>query len=155
MARGQEKVVIPREDLPELSKLSDGSYGYIVRYRIVSEDQNRFSHWSPIREIPIPTVYPVAGVVSSDGQTALVSWPQTEDWPTYDIFIKYDSEDFVYSGTSVDNSYSFIIDSEKIEVTVKIQVGSSLKELDSAIEIYDSGVLNLVQLRGTSLSILF
>lgn len=46
--RGQQKAIIRKENLPAFSLLSDGTYGYIVRYRVVSEDQNRFSHWSPI-----------------------------------------------------------------------------------------------------------
>ena len=57
MPRGQQKVRVPRTDLPEVSRLSDGTYGYVVRYRIISEDQNRFSHWSPIRELTMPPLY--------------------------------------------------------------------------------------------------
>lgn len=46
--RGPQKAIVRKENLPAFSLLKDGTYGYVVRYRIVSEDQNRFSHWSPI-----------------------------------------------------------------------------------------------------------
>lgn len=38
-----KKVIVPIEELPALA---DGEQ-YFVRYRIVSEDQNRTSSWSP------------------------------------------------------------------------------------------------------------
>jgi hypothetical protein len=46
--RGQQKAFLPASQLPPITELGDGTYGYVVRYRIVSEDSNRFSHWSPI-----------------------------------------------------------------------------------------------------------
>ena len=88
MARGQEKVVVPKQDLPPVTLLSDGTYGYIMRYRIVSEDQNRFSHWSPIRELSIP--YPVFadGGISITGNLAQSVWTTTENEASgYDIFL--------------------------------------------------------------------
>lgn len=47
--RGQQKAIVRKENLPAPSILSDGTYGYVVRYRVISEDQNRFSAWSPIQ----------------------------------------------------------------------------------------------------------
>lgn len=42
---------VPEEDLPPLTVFSDGTFGYRVRYRIVSEDSNRFSHYSPVQRV--------------------------------------------------------------------------------------------------------
>ena len=42
--RGIKKAVVLSGDLPE--PINGGQY--LVRYRIVSEDRNRRSHWSPI-----------------------------------------------------------------------------------------------------------
>lgn len=39
-----KKVIIPLSELPAGSPIVDG---YIVRFRIVSDDRNRRSHWSP------------------------------------------------------------------------------------------------------------
>jgi hypothetical protein len=46
--RGQQKAILRKENLPAPSILNDGTYGYVVRYRVISEDQNRFSAWSPV-----------------------------------------------------------------------------------------------------------
>lgn len=43
-----KKIIIPRENLPEINVLTKS---YDVRFRLVSEDRNRFSYWSPIFSI--------------------------------------------------------------------------------------------------------
>ncbi|MGA1047089.1 MAG: hypothetical protein ACO3UU_03710 [Minisyncoccia bacterium] len=40
-----KKARVPFESLPPINSTTEG---YSVRYRIVSDDKNRFSHWSPI-----------------------------------------------------------------------------------------------------------
>jgi hypothetical protein len=40
-----KNVLIATEDLPQLQ---EGQTNYIIRYRIVSEDKNRYSAWTPI-----------------------------------------------------------------------------------------------------------
>jgi hypothetical protein len=37
--------------LPPLTVFKDGTFGYRARYRIVSEDTNRFSHYSPVQQV--------------------------------------------------------------------------------------------------------
>lgn len=44
---GLQKARVLESNLPPISLFNDLTYGYLVRYRIVSEDQNRFSHYSP------------------------------------------------------------------------------------------------------------
>jgi hypothetical protein len=43
-----KKALVPEQELPPFTVFKDGTFGYRVRYRIVSEDGNRFSHYSPI-----------------------------------------------------------------------------------------------------------
>jgi len=45
--RGPQKAILSEDQLPPLTVFDDGGFGYIVRYRIVSEDRNRFSAYSP------------------------------------------------------------------------------------------------------------
>jgi len=40
-----KKLIIPKENLPPINVLTKR---YEVRYRITTEDRNRFSYWSPI-----------------------------------------------------------------------------------------------------------
>jgi hypothetical protein len=45
---GIKKVTIPEADLPDLLP---GLTKYVVRFRFVSDDKNRTSHWSPSQEV--------------------------------------------------------------------------------------------------------
>lgn len=48
-----KKSVIQSKNLPEFS----GATGkYKLRYRVISEDRNRISHWSKIQDVTVPTV---------------------------------------------------------------------------------------------------
>lgn len=50
---GIKKVVIPNNALPLVS-YDDTDIYYDIRYRIISEDKNRSSHWSEIKRIVMP-----------------------------------------------------------------------------------------------------
>jgi hypothetical protein len=45
---GIKKVTVPSQDLPNLGQ---GQTKYLVRFRFVSDDKNRVSHWSPTQEV--------------------------------------------------------------------------------------------------------
>lgn len=47
MAQGLQKAIVNENDLPPLTVFKDGTFGYRLRYRVVSADSNRFSHYSP------------------------------------------------------------------------------------------------------------
>jgi hypothetical protein len=42
---------VSEEELPPFTVFKDGTFGYRLRYRIISEDGNRFSHYSPIETV--------------------------------------------------------------------------------------------------------
>ena len=146
MPRGQQKVIIPRSDLPEVSKLSNGSYGYVVRYRIISEDQNRFSHWSPIRELTMPPVLSVTGDVAVSGNIIQVVWGDEEDRPNYDVFVRFDGEDYVYHGTTPTHQYSLLSQYDSLSIQVAVQVASAEKERAEFLQIFESAEISLVEL---------
>ena len=145
MPRGQQKVRIPRTDLPEVSRLSDGTYGYIVRYRIISEDQNRFSHWSPIRELTVPPIVPTLdGDIAVNGNIVQVAWGNQEFQTAYDVFISFNGEDYVYNGTTSNNQYSFLAPYDSLSVRALIQVASTEKEETPYLTIFESIETDLV-----------
>ena len=150
MPRGQEKVRIPKTDLSEVSKLSDGTYGYIVRYRIISEDQNRFSHWSPIKEIKIPQVIQVNGDIATSptnsGSIVQIVWDDPNNWPSYDIFVKLDGGEYSYKATTETRQYSFLTGYDNFFVQVAIQVASNEKERTEFLTIFESLEIDLVEL---------
>jgi len=144
--RGQEQVRLSRADLPELSRLANGNYGHIVRYRIISEDQNRFSHWSPITQLEVPAVTQVAGDVGVAGNIIQVVWGDEENRPNYDVFVDFDNSGYVYHGTTPIHTYSFLSNISYSSVKVAIQVASIEKERASSITIFESPEINLVEL---------
>lgn len=145
MPRGKQKVILDKDSLPPVSRLSNGNYGYITRYRIISEDQNRYSHWSPIREVAVPSVTQVSGNVAVNGEIVQAVWGDEEGRPEYDVFVKFDSGDYVYHGTTPTHQYSFLAE-VAIAVQVAIQISSTEKARASQITIFESDPVDLVQL---------
>lgn len=64
---GPLKAKVPEASLPPLTYFSDNTFGYDVRYRIVSEDKNRFSPYSPVYRVrPNYEFQKPPGVAQSD-----------------------------------------------------------------------------------------
>lgn len=144
MSRGQEKVVISRNNLPPVAKLSNNAYGYIVRYRILSEDQNRFSHWSPVRELEVPPPLQVSGNLSIIGTTALLVWGDEETRPSYDVFVSFNGEDYFYHGTTSTHQYTFILENSPSTVRAVVQIESIEKEEAIDLQIFESELISLL-----------
>lgn len=144
MARGQQKIVIPKEDLPAVKRLSSGSYGYVIRYRIVSEDQNRFSHWSPIRELEIDSPIPVSGDLAIIGNQASLVWGDEDSRPNYDVFVSFDGQEYFYHGTTPTHQYNFILENNPATVQAAVQVESIEKQRAAELQIFESETISLL-----------
>ena len=116
---------------------------YNTRYRIISEDKNRTSHWSPIYNSDGVDLVITSGAVSRAGNVITAVWEDQNDFPEYDVFVKFDSNEFFYHGKSKVHSYSFL-KTGTTTVRVKVQIVSSKKEIKSALNIFDSGTVSLV-----------
>lgn len=70
--QGIKKYKIPPTSLPAINSISEG---YTLKYRIVSEDRNRLSHWSPITLVQPNYTY-VPGIIrhTSGSQIASFIW---------------------------------------------------------------------------------
>jgi hypothetical protein len=106
---GIKKVVITKEELPALAKLGENEYGHLLRYRIVSEDKNKFSHWSKITPLtlfsadsPPPQV---VGELTISGSSITVVWDDEINRPSYDIFAKFS---FLVNKASLTNNIAKI-----------------------------------------------
>jgi hypothetical protein len=146
MPRGQEKVRLSRSDLPEISRLSNGNYGHVLRYRVISEDQNRFSHWSPIRELEVYPVTTVQGDVGVSGNIIQAVWGDEENRPSYDVFVNFDNSGYLYHGTTPIHTYSFLSNALYTTLRVAIQVASIEKERANSITIFESEEIDLIGL---------
>lgn len=145
---GIKNVIIKKDQLPALS---GDNIAYVVRYRIVSEDRNRTSHWSPrhtlistaIEEIP----HLVTTTVSvSDPTKVLVTatWtpPSDVDIRSYDVYIKINSNDWAYVGNTSSNSYS-AIGTVGSTFTIAVQVPTYPKGRFNGATLFESEGISL------------
>lgn len=137
-----KKIIIPRESLPA----PDTTTGYYqIRYRVVSDDKNRISAWSPIFTIDSGLIYTATGSLSLSKATGTVSaaWPAVtvkksatgaeENIEGYDVWIRWhtttygavDSGTWIYFGKVYNTSF-----------TVSVPAGMSY----FSIEVYRPGV---------------
>jgi hypothetical protein len=127
----------------ELPPVDFDTLKYNTRYRIISEDKNRTSHWSPIYNSDGVDLVVTSGAVSKAGNVITAVWEDQNDFPEYDVFVKFDSNEFFYHGKSKVHSYSFL-KTGTTTVRVKVQIVSSKKEIKAALNIFDSGTVSLV-----------
>lgn len=105
--QGTKKVTVLKNTLPPINSDEES---YVVRYRIISEDRNRISHWSPQFEIsPIPVLDPDAVApenislevltesviakwnISAEAQAEFLKNPSLE-LSSYDVFVAWGSQ---------------------------------------------------------------
>lgn len=140
-----KKIVIKNSDLPDILAKDEG---YLVRYRVVSQDKNRLSHWSPIKLI-IPDYTFDAGTIrhTSSGQVSTFVWDSVSikkndnlvrQAHEFDIWVRFDrndSGDWIYKQRVDGNSYSLPHPSEyKIDGVVQASAPNRV-----SIEIYLRG----------------
>ena len=137
---GIKKVIIKKASLPALDH---DKVGYVFRYRIVSEDKNRTSQWSPINFVLDNSITSVAGAVQVSASVISAVWGDELNRPKYDVFVGFDGTTATYHGTTPIHSYQFI-KTGTTNVRVIIQVESSEKTLSANLQIYNSGLVSLV-----------
>ena len=137
---GIKKAIIKKALLPAID--SD-NIGYIFRYRVISEDKNRTSQWSPVNLVTDNSITTVNGALQISQTITTAVWGDELNRPKYDIFVGFDSATPTYHGTSPIHAYSFL-NTGTTAVRVIVQVEASQKELYPSLEIYDSGIEFLV-----------
>lgn len=140
---GIKNVIIKKELLGKVTS----SNQKILRFRIVAEDKNRKSAYSPIFSTQSSDIIPGIGriVRDPDSNTILVNW-SSGDVSTqifYDVFIGFDSAAPAYRTTTGSTSYLFL-NTGTTSVRVVVQVGSINPILNADLEIFDSGTFSLV-----------
>ena len=137
---GIKKVIIRKALLPALDH---DKVGYVFRYRIVSEDKNRTSQWSPTFVTNTVPISAVSGAVQVSTSVISAVWGDELNRPKYDVFVGFDGATATYHGTTPIHSYQFI-KTGTTNVRVIIQVESSEKTLNANLQIYNSGLVSLV-----------
>jgi hypothetical protein len=135
-------VIIPKKDLPAL--FGETSQ-YIVRYRFVSEDKNRTSHWSPQYKLDAPEIVNIEHSISANTELNVVNvvWDAQPDMSTYDVYIKWAGEDWKFVSTVSTTSYSFLIKTGASGVQVAIQVPTFPKERFTQSTLFETELVSL------------
>lgn len=130
----KRKFIVRTQDLPSPSS----SAQHIVRFRVISEDRNRASDWSPIfvlnseGQIPSASVgYILTSASSFSGKSLKLIWSGNYvsyhndlDSNRHDIFVKYDQGQYEYAGTTTGNSFEFIARQSTSSAKFTVQVPS-------------------------------
>lgn len=160
-----KKIIIPKESLPSIlntTSLTSNSVGrgedfaYNIRYRLVSEDKNRSSHWSRIHNINGETQVPVANLsysyvketaTTSTGTTTAIriNWtiPTTLGTNTFDIFVKRNAGAYSYYGTSQTNTYVVLRESSETSITILVQTPTYPKEITLAAKLFETAAITV------------
>jgi hypothetical protein len=81
-----KKVTIEKKDSPPLSPNGE----YLIRYRIISEDKNRTSHWSPIYRLDVSNlISAVTGTVLVNQDLITIAWEKASLKTSYDVFVRF------------------------------------------------------------------
>lgn len=135
---GIKKVVIPKASLPAIS---GENQGYILRYRVVSDDKNRYSHWSPQYKVtldPVDMINHSININQSTG-TFTVVWEPVDGISTFDIYTKIDSNDWIYTTSLSNTTYSGLINNTWTHIQIAVQIPTYPKKR------YDDATLFVTQ----------
>ena len=133
MSDGVKKAILRRSSLPAVGLQNE----HYLRYRVVSDDRNRTSHWSPIYVLESSPLESVEGAVSISDNIVICVWGDEFLRPKYDVFVKNDSDPYIYHGTTSVHSYSFV---NQATSTIKVLVQAEAREkaISQTITIYES-----------------
>jgi|688.fasta_scaffold256662_4 hypothetical protein len=131
-----KKVIVPKSMLKEI----DGeTNSYLIRYRIVSEDKNRSSHWSPIFYLEYPPFSISRGKTEELGDVVALSWEDATNRPQYDIFVKYDFDtDYRFLTTTTNKNFNIFREANSVSLRAKVQVSATIKQIYNNLVIYES-----------------
>lgn len=141
--RGVKKVIIPKESLPAIFGPTSQ---YVVRYRFVSDDKNRSSHWSPQYKISTTPVEEIqySSSITQNGNAVSLVWEEVADVTEYDIFVSWDNGDWAYLSTVTNNNYTALKKAGATAVTFAVQVPSFPKKRYTASTLFETEEIDLV-----------
>jgi hypothetical protein len=148
-----KKVIIKKQDLPAFN---GELQSYLVRYRIVSEDRNRTSHWSPRYKVnvepeinretvPPESWIPHSVVPSENKQIINIVWtPPANLKPDFDLYVKWGADDFKYLASIQTSSYTVKTLTGYSTVKFALQVPTFPKQRFIKATLFESDPVSLV-----------
>jgi hypothetical protein len=137
-----KKIIVKREDLPAFSGVGQS---HLVRYRIVSEDRNRTSHWSPYYSVIADSAPEVECIVSIIENSVNLIWSQPEEYniKQFDIYFKINNQDWKYISSSTSTQFATLISPSATILQFAIQIPTYPKQFFTEAAIYVSEPINL------------
>ena len=140
---GIKKVTILKSDLPGFNSL----YGdYVVRYRIVSEDKNRTSHWSPQYKLIAPEVGEIEFSYAKDLTNKMITFvwtPSDSSIGKFDIFLKWNNGAWAYTSTVSTTTFAAVIPDGATSLQLAVQVPTFPKARVEAGTLFESSQISL------------
>lgn len=140
--QGIKKIIIPKSKLP-------GFFGnnqqYVLRYRFISEDKNRTSHWSPVYKIiaeDTPTEILNSIIIDTSNRVVNLTWEPQPHINEYFIYVKWNNGEWQYYAKTSQTNYSIVYGVEKEYINVAVQpntiplerfIGSELFENEGSL----------------------
>lgn len=136
-----KKVIIKKEDLPAFNGITQS---YTVRYRIVSEDKNRNSHWSPYYSVTKEETEQVACSVQVIENAVNMVWKQpTSTVKQYDLYFKLNGGSWTYVASSTSTQFSTLIDESTTTIQVAVQLPTYPRQYFPLAAIFTSAEIPL------------
>lgn len=119
--QGIKKIIIPKAKLP-------GFFGenrqYVLRYRFISEDKNRTSHWSPVYKIlaeDTPSEILNSMIIDTNNRVISLAWAPQANIDEYFIYIKWNNSGWEYYTKTSQTNYSIVYSPDKTYVHLAVQ----------------------------------
>jgi hypothetical protein len=136
-----KKVIIKKEDLQAFNGTTQA---YTVRYRVISEDKNRNSHWSPYYSVAKSSPQQVECSVQVVENSVTMVWKQpTSLIRQYDIYFKLNNGSWNYVASSTSTQFSTLIDEGTTSIQVAIQLPTYPREYFPLAAMFTSAQITL------------
>lgn len=143
------RVTIKKEDLPPISADDEG---YNLKIRLISQDRNRTSFWTPLYTVDAPAVteipYNMHTVNTGSGKVVNLAWDDPQVNRNYDVYVKWymtagdPNAIWEYKGTTSANTY-VVIDPVAHSFQVSVQTVTYPKAYSVRYSLFTSPVTNL------------
>jgi hypothetical protein len=158
-----KKVIIPYNQLPA-SYSNNNAISYNVRYRIISEDRNRASHWSRVYTInaatndsgdPLINPYTFNYIKESvnNGTSSVnairLNWQITSGATvpvipsSYDIFVSRDSGSYTFLDNTVAQTYTVLRTGTETTIRIAVQAPTYPQERSTASELFVTSAIDI------------
>lgn len=140
---GIKKIIIPKSQLPGFL-VSGETNTYILRYRFVSEDRNRTSHWSPVYKIiaeDTPQEILNTMVIDKANKVVNVSWQPQSNILEYHIYVNWNNgseNDWEYYAQTSQTNYSIVYGLDKTFLKVAVQVKTIPLEKNASATLFEN-----------------